>query len=136
VFDWCRANRVDWVFGLARNPALAGHVAALEASAAARFKAAPNRAKVRRFTQFYDAAESWSRVERIIARVEAGPAGTDTRFIVTNLKAGRAKHLYERLYCARGQAENHIKAWKNHLAADRTSCHTAEANQFRLFLRS
>ena len=86
--------------------------------------------------QFYDAAESWSRVERIIARVEAGPEGTDTRFIVTNLEGGRAKHLYERLYCARGQAENHIKSWKNHLAADRTSCHTAEANQFRLFLHA
>jgi hypothetical protein len=41
-----------------------------------------------------------------------------------------------RLYCARGQAENHIKAWKNHLAADRTSCHEAEANQFRLFLHA
>ena len=27
-------------------------------------------------------------------------------------------------------------AWKNHLAADRTSCHTAEANQFRLFLHA
>jgi hypothetical protein len=36
----------------------------------------------------------------------------------------------------RGQAENHIKAWKNHLAADRTSCHGAEANQFRLFLHA
>jgi hypothetical protein len=54
-----------------------------------------------------------------------GPEGSDTRFIVTNLEGGRAKHLYERLYCARGQAENHIKAWKNHLAADRTSCHEA-----------
>jgi hypothetical protein len=32
--------------------------------------------------------------------------------------------------------ENHIKAWKNHLAADRTSCHRAEANQFRLFLHA
>jgi hypothetical protein len=27
-----------------------------------------------------------------------------------------------------GQAENHIKAWKNQLAATRTSCHEAEAN--------
>ena len=89
-----------------------------------------------RFTQFYDAAQSWSRAERIIARVEAGPEGSDTRFIVTNLSGGRAKHLYEGLYCARGQAENHIKAWKNHLAADRTSCHQAEANQFRLFLHA
>ena len=74
--------------------------------------------------------------ERTIARVEAGPEGADTRFIVTNLEAGRAKHLYERLYGARGQAENHIKTWKNHLAADRTSCHAAEANQFRLFLHA
>ena len=136
VFDWCRTNRVDWVLGLAPNAALAGHVAALEKSTAARFKAAPARGKVRRFMQFYDAAQSWRRVERIIARVEAGPEGSDTRFIVTNLEGGRAKHLYERLYCARGQAENHIKAWKNHLAADRTSCHAAEANQFRLFLHA
>jgi hypothetical protein len=136
VFDWCRANRVDWIFGLAGNTALSRHVAALEKSTAERFKAAPGRGKVRRFMQFYDAAGSWRRVERIIARVEAGPEGPDTRYIVTNLEAGRAKHLYERLYCARGQAENHIKAWKNHLAADRTSCHTAEANQFRLFLHA
>jgi hypothetical protein len=136
VFDWCRTNRVDWVFGLAPNVALCRHVTALEKSTAERFKGAPTRGKLRRFMQFYDAAESWSRVERIIARVEAGSEGTDTRFIVTNLEGGRAKHLYERLYCARGQAENHIKAWKNHLAADRTSCHTAEANQFRLFLHA
>jgi len=136
VFEWCRANRVDWLFGLAGNVALSRHVTALETSTAERFMAAPNRGKVRRFTQFYDAAQSWRRVERIIARVEAGPEGTDTRFIVTNLEAGRAKHLYERLYCARGQAENHIKAWKNHLAADRTSCHAAGANQFRLFLHA
>jgi len=136
VFDWCRANRVDWLFGLAGNAALSRHVTALEKSTAERFMAAPNRGKVRRFTQFYDAARSWPRVERIIARVEAGAEGTDTQFIVTNLEAGRAKHLYERLYCARGQAENHIKAWKNHLAADRTSCHAAEANQFRLFLHA
>jgi hypothetical protein len=136
VFEWCRANRVDWVLGLAPNAALSRHVAALETSTAERFKAAPTHGKRRRFAQFYDAAQSWSRVEHIIARVEAGPEGTDTRFIVTNLSGGRAKHLYEGLYCARGQAENHIKAWKNHLAADRTSCHHAEANQFRLFLHA
>jgi hypothetical protein len=136
VFDWCRKNRIDWLFGLAPNRVLKRHVAGLERSTAERFRAAPQRGKVRRFGQFYDAAQSWSRVERIIARVEAGPEGSDTRFIVTNLAGGRAKHLYEGLYCARGQAENHIKAWKNHLAADRTSCHAAEANQFRLFLHA
>ena len=136
VLDWCRANRVDWVLGLAPNAALRRHVEALEKTTAERFRAAPARGKVRRFAQFYDAAGSWSRTERIIARVEAGPQGTDTRFIVTNLEGGRPKKLYLGLYCARGQAENHIKAWKNHLAADRTSCHQAEANQFRLFLHA
>ena len=124
------------MLGLAPNVALRRHVEALEKATAERFKAVPDRGKLQRFTQFYDAAQSWRRVERIIVRVEVGPEGSDTRFIVTNLEGGRAKHLYERLYCARGQAENHIKAWKNHLAADRTSCHEAEANQFRLFLHA
>ena len=44
--------------------------------------------------------------------------------------------LYEEVYCRRGQAENHIKSWKTHLAADRTSCTKATANQFRLFLHA
>jgi hypothetical protein len=48
-----------------------------------------DRGKLRRFTQFYDAVQSWRRVERIIPRVEVGPEGSDTRFIVTNLEGGR-----------------------------------------------
>ncbi len=57
-----------------------------------------------------------------------------TRFIVTNLAGSRAKALYEDLYCRRAAAENHIKSWKTHLAADRTSCTKAMANQFRRLL--
>ena len=68
VFDWCRENRVDWVLGLAPNAALRRHVEALEKTTAERFTVAPARGKVRRFAQFHDAAGSWSRVERIIAR--------------------------------------------------------------------
>ena len=84
--------------------------------------------KLRRFKEFYDGAQSWSRVERIIARVEVGAEGPDTRFVVTNLKKRNARALYEDLYCRRGQAENHIKSFKTHLAADRTSCTKATAN--------
>ena len=102
----------------------------------ARFEAAPGDGKLRRFKEFYDGAQSWSRVERIIARVEVGEEGTDTRFIVTNLQKRNARALYQDLYCGRGQAENHIKSWKTHLAADRTSCTKATANQFRLFLHA
>ena len=102
----------------------------------ARYVAAPHAGKARRYTEFYDGAASWSRVERVIARVEAGADGTDTRFIVTSLPTRNPRVLYEELYCRRGAAENHIKAWKTHLAADRTSCTKATANQFRLFLHA
>src|SRR6202047_1926090 len=61
VFDWCRANRVDWLLGLAPNAALRRHVEALEKTTAERFTAAPARGKVRRFAQFHDAAGSWGR---------------------------------------------------------------------------
>ena len=136
VMDWCEANGLDYVFGLAPTRTLKRHVTGLEESTAGRFKAAPAAGKVRRFKEFYDAAETWSRVRRIVARVEAGSDGADSRFIVTNLGHGSGRSLYQELYCRRGQAENHIKAWKTHLAADRTSCTKATANQFRLFLHA
>src|SRR3954453_7907340 len=133
VLDWCRANGGDFIFGVAPTSTLRRHVERLEASTMARYVAAPHAGKARRYTEFYDGAASWSRVERIIARVEAGADGTDTRFIVTSLPTRNARVLYEDVYCRRGAAKNHIKAWKTHLAADRTSCPKATANQFRLF---
>ena len=136
VMDWCETNSLDYVFGLAPNSTLRRHITSLEESTAARFEADPSEGKVRRFKEFFDAAKTWSRVRRIVARVEAGSDGTDTRFIVTNLGHGSGRSLYQDLYCRRGQAENHIKAWKTHLAADRTSCPKATANQFRLFLHA
>ena len=136
VMDWCETNSLDYVFGLAPNSTVRRHITSLEESTAARFEADPSEGKVRRFKEFFDAAKTWSRVRRIVARVEAGSDGTDTRFIVTNLGHGSGRSLYQDLYCRRGRAENHIKAWKTHLAADRTSCPKATANQFRLFLHA
>ena len=126
---------MDFVFGLPTTSVLRRRFAALEASTTARAAAAGG-GTARRFKEFHDAAASLSRVERIVARVEAGPRGCDTRFVVTSLTSGTGKAIYEKLYCARGQAENHIKAWKAHLAADRTSCTNATANQLRLFLHA
>ena len=130
------AKGLDFILGVAPTATLRRHVETLEANAKARFEAGAKTAKVRRFKEFYDGAASWSRVERIVARVEAGAEGPDTRFIVTNLPSGRPKMLYEDIYCRRGCMENHIKSWKTHLAADRTSCSKATANQFRLFLHA
>src|ERR1019366_6169454 len=68
----------------------------------ARFEAAPKDGKLRRFKEFFDGAASWSRVERIIARVEVGAEGPDTRFVVTNLKITNARVLYEDVYFRHG----------------------------------
>jgi hypothetical protein len=136
VLDFCRAEGLDFILGVASTTTLRRHVEMLERSTAALRTATPSAEKQRRYKEFLDAAGSWSRVERIIARVEAGPEGVDTRFVVTNLSGGSARNLYERKYCKRGQAENHIKVWKRHLAADRTSCSRATANQFRLLLHT
>ena len=136
VLDFCRAARVDFIFGVAPTKTLRRHVEALEVSIRQRQAAARSDDKLRRYKEFHDGAASWKRVERIIARIEAGPQGVDTRYIVTSLKGGSARSLYEGIYCRRGQAENHIKAWKRHLAADRTSCTRAAANQFRLMLHT
>ena len=134
VLEFCRAARIDFVLGVATTTTLRRHVETLETSTASRQAGAPGAEKLRRYKEFHDGAASWSRVERIIARVEASTQGTDTRFVVTNLADRTARGIYENLYCRRGQAENHIKAWKRHPAADRTSCMKAYANQFRLML--
>jgi hypothetical protein len=110
VLDWCRANGLDYILGVAPTTTLRRHIEGLEASTKARYEAAPKEDKMRRFKEFFDGAKSWSRVERIIARVEVGAEGPDTRFIVTNLRVRNARVLYEDVYCRRGQAENHIKS--------------------------
>jgi len=134
VLRFCRARRLDYTLGVAPTTTLRKHILKLEESTAARATANADSKKLRRFKDFHDAAASWDRVERIIARVEAGPQGINTRFIVTSLAKPSGRTFYQDIYCARGQAENHIKAWKTHLAADRTSCCRAVANQMRLFL--
>jgi hypothetical protein len=59
--------------------------------------------------------------------------GSDARLIVTSLP-GRAKVLYEKVYCQRGCMENLIKDLELYTRSDKTACHRWQANQFRLFL--
>ena len=136
----CERNRVGYIFGLAGNSLLLRKVADLAEDVAVRRVEAERResASARRdrlCRQEHGRAGPTDNLRRVIARVEAGPKGTDTRFIITNL-AGTPEHLYEDIYCARGQAENLIKAHKLHLASDRTSCTKATANQFRLLVHT
>ena len=108
VLDFCRAEQVNFILGVATTTTLRRHVEALERSTAARQAGTAGPDKLWRYKTFHEGAASWSRVERIVARVEAGAQGTDIRFVVTNLTGGSPRRLYEELYCRRGQAKDHI----------------------------
>lgn len=134
VMELLEAQGCSYVFGLSGNARLK-QIAQPWSDDVATRRARLGKAKFRRYFQTAYRARSWTRPRSVIARIEATGLGADARYIVTNL-AGRAKHLYEKLYCARGQAENLIKDLKLHTRSDRTSCHRFEANQFRLFLHT
>ena len=134
AMDWCEQNGVDYVFGLAGNEVLRARTRAVADDLCVR-RAERGQDKRRTWTAFHYAARSWAGERHVVARLEASPLGLDVRYVVTTL-AGTAKHLYETVYCARGQAENFIKLHKAQLASDRTSCRSPNANQFRLILHT
>ena len=87
------------------------------------------------FSEVRYAAQTWDTPRRVIVKAEHSARGSNPRFVVTNL-TGNAQRIYDRIYCARGEMENRIKEQQLDLFADRTSCHTWWANQFRLLLSS
>ena len=81
------------------------------------------------------AAGTWDHRRRLIIKAEVvrhpGREPKDNpRFLVTNLKHS-PRHLYEAIYCARGDIENRIKELHHGLEIDRTSCSRFLANQLR-----
>jgi hypothetical protein len=134
LMRWCEANRVDYVFGLARNRRLEPALAVELAEAKRLCLASGKSARVFRDFQ-YRTIDSWSRTRRVIGKAEHTLDGANPRFVVTSLKRTRtglnARALYEDLYCARGEAENRIGE-QFELFADRASSATMAANQLRL----
>jgi hypothetical protein len=135
VMEWCDENGVDFVFGLSGNGVLDRLVDETADDIRTR-RALDQQPGLRGFTETRYRAKSWSEERRACARIEATTKGLDIRFVVTSIETGSAEHIYETLYCARGQAENLIKLHKAQLASDRTSCRSPLANQMRLILHT
>jgi Transposase DDE domain group 1 len=134
LMAWCEQNRVDFVFGLARNPRLVEELAI--DLAWAEDEARRTGQSARRFRDFrWCTRESWSRRRRVIGKAEWTRGEANPRFVVTSLtpRECAARELYERVYCARGEMENRIKECQLDLFADRTSAATMRANQLRLW---
>jgi hypothetical protein len=137
LMAWCEHNSVDFLFGLAKNSRLVGEI---EAELGAAQEHSQRTAKpARRFKDFlWQTRKSWSQERRVVAKAEWTGGEANPRFVVTSLarEGHEARHLYEKLYCARGEMENRIKECQLDLYADRTSAHTMRANQLRLWFAS
>jgi hypothetical protein len=132
LIRWCERAGVQYLIGLARNKRLQARVQPAEAVLERDY--ARTGQKQRLVSEFTYAADSWNRPRRVITRLEYGSQGINPRFIVTNIAGLDASTLYDRLYCARGEAENRIKEAQLDLFGTRASCHRFAANQFRLLL--
>ena len=110
LMAWCEKNRVDYVFGLARNSRLQGKIARVMREAKQQHQSTGKPARV--FAEFsYRTRKSWSRSRRVVAKAEYLEKGENPRFVVTSLpsESWPAAALYEETYCARGEMENRIK---------------------------
>ena len=137
LMAWCEANGVDFLFGLAGNIRLIAEIKSeLELVAA---KSGRTGRPERRFKSFmWMTRRTWSRRRRVVAKAEWTKGEANPRFVVTSLTRDecKAKYLYEKVYCARGEMENRIKECQLDLYADRTSTATMRANQLRLWFHS
>jgi hypothetical protein len=137
LMAWCEANRVDFLFGLARNERLEAAIQT-ELTQASQDSISFGR-PARRFKDFtWSTLDSWSRTRRVVGKAEVTGGEANPRFVVTSLRPAEvsAQYLYETIYCARGEMENRIKECQLDLFADRTSAATMRANQLRLWFAS
>ena len=135
LMNWCEANRVDFVFGLARNQRLRKVIGAEMHEATELWNRTGKPARV--FTEFQYRTKKtkkggWDRERRVVAKAEHIDGKENPRFVVTSLTE-ESRELYEEIYCARGDMENRIKEQFS-LFADRVSAETMRANQMRLYL--
>jgi len=138
LMSWCEDNRIDFVFGLARNKRLRRIIGAQMQQATEQWNRTGRPARV--FSEFrYQTKKrkngGWERERRVAAKAEHIDGKENPRFVVTSLESEEwsAGELYEQLYCARGDMENRIKEQFS-LFADRVSAETMRANQMRLYL--
>ena len=141
LMSWCEQNGVDFLFGRAKNARLTEAIGA-ELDAARRHSE-QTAGPARRFKDFtWSTLDSWSRSRRVIGKAEWTGGAANPRFEPAPAQAGvtslsraehEGRHLYETVYCARGEMENRIKECQLDLFADRTSAKTMRANQLRLW---
>ena len=108
-------------------------------------KSRPNRRRRKRTARVRASRNAASRIScggratvgaarRVAAKAEWTHGKANPRFVVTSIATHRvrARHLYARLYCQRGEMENRIEERQLDLFADRTSTRAMRTNRLRL----
>lgn len=136
IFDFLETEGVEYVIAMAGNTVLNRLAEPAMKRARALSKKSGQTEHV--YTECCYAAKSWGVKRRVIikaemVRLEGRTPRDNPRYVVTNLTAG-PKHLYENVYCQRGEIENRIKELHHGLEIDRTSCTSFWANQLRVLL--
>lgn len=133
LLHWCENHQVDYIVGIGGNKRLQALASSLASQAKEAYQ--ENEVAQRLFEEFSYGAKSWHCERRIIAKAEHNNLGANLRFVITTL-AQSPQQVYDQCYCPRGNMENGIKQLKLDLYADRNSCQTFAANQFRVLLSS
>ena len=137
VFAFLEAQpRLDYVVAMAKNAVLERYAEPAMLVARARTWRSEQTEHVYTETNEYQAG-TWNHARRVVIKAEVvrhrdREPRDNPRFVVTNMRQ-TPRFLYEKVYCARGDAENRIKELKA-LQIDRTSCQTFSANQLRVLL--
>ena len=128
----CERCGVNYAIGFARNPVTGRKIADLLERARLQFLKTGQKARL--FDDVYYAAAHWQEPRRLVMKAEWLPKGANPRFVLTDLELP-PQAVYDDFYVKRGaDSEHRIKEFKLGLQADRLSCHSFLANQFRLLL--
>ena len=133
MFAFCEREGLEYVIAMGKNKVLERRAARLMGTTRRLSRESGETEHLYSETRY--AAGTWDHRRRVIIKAEVvrhpGREPKDNpRFVVTNLKHS-PRHLYEAIYCARGDIENRIKELHHGLEIDRTSCSRFLANQLR-----
>jgi len=133
TFAFLEREGLEYVVAMAKNKVLQRRAARLMGTARRLSRETGETAHL--YSECRYAAGTWPELRRVIIKAEVvrhpgREPKNNPRFVVTNLKHS-PRHLYEAIYCARGDIENRIKELHHGLEIDRTSCTRFLANQLR-----
>jgi hypothetical protein len=132
ILQVCERSKVGYAIGYTRNAVTTRKMADLLERTRLQFCTTGQKARL--FDDVYYAAGTWAEPRRLVMKAEWLPKGANPRFVLTNLELP-PQELYDQFYVQRGSdSEHRIKELKLGIQADRLSCSSFIANQFRLLL--